>query len=225
MKVTGFAIDWVLKNVDAKELAQNTETKTNAYDLLNLKEIRKIMHLVTHMRKQNMTEKRLSERLNTINKEVVQQATTYPRSSGDCIQDRILDSFTEDFLNPFYTEFGVTKDEKIIPDIMNTDIEYGFNLLLSLISCRKYMPEMSVFHKTLISTRNSPTIIQATVNNIQPDNTVDRQKTSIKKFYTKLEQIFKIYLGDTIMTTSSRSEIQEIMKKFNFLKNKTFKIV
>ena len=119
-------------------------------------------------------------------------------------------------MNPVYKEFNLTKEDTNIPGISNADIEYGFSLLLSLISCRKYMPEIFAFHKTLLSTLNSPTIIQATLNNIQPENTVDRQKTSIKKFYSKLEHSFKISLVDIIMTTSSLSDIQEMVKKILF---------
>ena len=56
-KTPGFEMKWVLRNIDKKEPANNKKKMTNEYDTLNLKEIRKIMHLVNHVRWRNLTEK------------------------------------------------------------------------------------------------------------------------------------------------------------------------
>ena len=67
-KTPGFEMKWVLRNIDKKEPFNNEKIMTNAYDRLNLKEIRTIMHLVIHVKRQNITEKRVFDQLSTIKK-------------------------------------------------------------------------------------------------------------------------------------------------------------
>ena len=97
--------------------------------------------------------------------------------------------------------------------INQEDVETGFMLFSVIIFCSEPVA-LSQFLHNLLTTQSPRTIIQATVNTIQSDDTKEvMNRKRINMFYLALDNIFYFQFGKILMATVSSSELQTMLAK------------
>ena len=98
-------------------------------------------------------------------------------------------------------------------NVTDEDSETGFMLFSAVVYCSEPVA-LSQFLHSLLSTQSPRTIIQATVNTIQSDATIERKtKKLLGDFYHSLDKIFHFQLGKILLALTSSSQLETMLAK------------